>query len=208
MNVLNRSGAVFCSYLALYIFISLGNCYVKDFLNGSADNTLSVFPFWFLAYELKFFYMNSDLYRYEFYPVDFFDRSAQVIILICHAVLVLKLVSLFWCAIFLLVIVANDLFMRWYYKHKSIKDSKTREACGFQSYDAEKIELKNVEKNFFKRTWWFLLILLLLQIGMVAMQKDLFYYLGFFVCMSMWFYEIYNKKEMEKEVEKILENII
>ena len=32
MNVLNRSGAVFCSYLALYIFIFFGNCYVKDFL--------------------------------------------------------------------------------------------------------------------------------------------------------------------------------
>ncbi len=206
MNVLNRSGAVFCSYLALYIFIFFGNCYVKDFLNGGAD-TLSVFPFWFLAYELKFFYMNSDWYRYKFYTVDFFDRNVQVIIIICHAVLVLKLISLFWCMIFLFAIAMNDIFMRWYYKHKALKALKTKEVWGHQNYDAEKIELKNVEKNFFKRTWWLLLILLLLQIVMVTTQKDWFYYLGFLVCMSMWFYEIYNKKEMEKEVEKILENI-
>ena len=101
----------------------------------------------------------------------------------------------------------NDIFMRWYYNHKAMKDLKTKEVWGHQNYDAEKIELKNVEKNFFKRTWWLLLILLFLQIGMVATQKDWFYYLGFLVCMSMWFYEIYNKKEIKKEVEKILENI-
>ena len=206
MNVLNRSGAMFCSYFAMSIFLFLGDSCVKDFLSGGAE-TLSVFPLWFFAYELKFFYINSDWYLYKFYPVDFFDRNAQVIILICHAVLVLKLISLLWCAIFLLAIVANDVFMRWYYKRKSIKDLKTREAWGYKNYDAEKIELKTVEKNFFKRTWVFLLALLFLQIVMLAIQKDLFYYLGIVTCLIMLFYEIYNGKKIRKEVEKTLEEM-
>lgn len=206
MNVLNRSGAIFFTYLVMYIFIFVGNFYLKNFLNGSTER-LFLFPYLFLISEVGQLYRQSDWYLYKFYPIDFFDRNAQVIIIVCHAVLILKFTSLFWCVIFLLTIVINDFFMKRSYKRKAVKDLETREAWGHQNYDAEKIEFKNVKKNFFRRNWGFLLILLFLQIVMVKTQKDYLYYLGFIICIIMCWHERCNQMKMIKQVEKILEQM-
>ena len=206
MNALNRSGSLFFMYLAMYVFVFLGNSYIKNFLDGSTER-LFLFPYLFLISEAGQLFRKSDWYLYKFYPVDFFDRNAQVIIVICHAVLILRFTSILWIMIFLLAIVTNDLFMRWYYKRNAIKDVKTREAWEHQNYDAEKIEFKNVEKNFFRRNWGFFLVLVFLQIVMVKTQKDWLYYLGFVTCMVMWGCEKYNYGKMIKEVEKTLEDL-
>jgi hypothetical protein len=204
MNVMNRSGSLFVCYLVFFILLATGNHFIEGFLNGEEKYAAS-FPVLFFLRELRRFYLKNDWYLYKFYPVDFFDRNAFVIILILYFTLVFHFISVLWVLAFITAIFLNELFMRKYYKRKAGKDSEIRELLGHQNYDGEKIELKSVEKNFFKRTWFILFVIFFLWIGMIATQKELFYHLCIVPCIFLILYEEYvNIKKIQKEIKEIV----
>ena len=204
MNVMNRSGSIVIFYLSFFISYSIGFHFIENFLGNSTKDVPS-FPLLFFIFEYIKIYKKNDWYLYKFYPVDFFDRNAHVVIVILDCVLVLNLISFFWLLSYGFAIVINELFMRKYYKRRAEKDSEIRELLGHQNYDGEKIELKSVEKNFFKRTWFILFVIFFLWIGMIASKNTIFYHLCIATCIFLILYEEYvNIKKIQKEIKEIV----
>ena len=204
MNVLNRSGAIIVFEICFMI-----SCLLRSYAGLSPiTHDFPSLPTLFLLCEYFRFYKKNDWYIYKFYPVDFFDRNAHVIIVMLDAVVLTGLRSFFWVAIYCIAGILNELLMRKYYKYRIKKDLLVKESLGQQDYDGEKIILRTINKNFFVRNIPFLLVLILLWFGIVITRQVKFYFLSMTAILVFAIYEEFvHRKRIKKEVEKILENI-
>ena len=85
---------------------------------------------------------------------------------------------------------------------------QVKESLGHQNFDAEKIVLKTVDRNFFVRNIVFLLVLILLWVAMVITRQAKFYFLSMIAILVFAIYEEFvHRKRIKKEVEKILEEM-
>ena len=205
MNVLNRSGAIVVFEICFMI-----SCLLRSYAGLSPiTHDFPSLPTLFLLCEYFRFYKKNDWYIYKFYPVDFFDRNAHVLIVVLDAVILAGLRSFLWIAIYCTVLIVNELLMRKYYKYRIKKDLLVKESLGQQDYDGEKIILRTINKNFFVRNIPFLLVLILLWFAMVITRQAKFYFLSMIAILVFAIYEEFvHRKRIKKEVEKILENII
>ncbi|MBO4698898.1 hypothetical protein J5690_04720 [bacterium] len=205
MNVLNRSGAIVVFEICFMI-----SCLLRSYAGLSPiTHDFPSLPTLFLLCEYFRFYKKNDWYIYKFYPVDFFDRNAHVLIVVLDAVVLAGLRSFLWIAIYCTVLIVNELLMRKYYKYRIKKDLLVKESLGQQDYDGEKIILRTINKNFFVRNIPFLLVLILLWFAMVITRQAKFYFLSMIAILVFAIYEEFvHRKRIKKEVEKILENII
>ena len=204
MNVLNRSGAIIVFEICVMVSSLLGTYAGLPPITHKYPSL----PTLFLVCEYFRFYKKNDWYIYKFYPVDFFDRNAHVIIVVLDAVVLTGLRSFFWIAIYCIAGILNELLMRKYYKYRTNKDLQVKESLGHQNFDAEKIVLKTVDRNFFVRNIVFLLVLILLWFAMVITRQAKFYFLSMIAILVFAIYEEFvHRKRIKKEVEKILESI-
>ncbi|MBP5406619.1 hypothetical protein J6Z19_05660 [bacterium] len=204
MNVLNRSGAIVVFEICFMI-----SCLLRSYAGLSLiTHDFPSLPTLFLLCEYFRFYKKNDWYVYKFYPVDFFDRNAHVVIVVLDAVILAGLRSFLWIAIYCMAAILNELLMRKYYKYRIKKDQLVKELLGQQDYDGEKIVLKTINKNFFVRNTPFFLVLVFLWFALVMTHQAKFYFLSMIAIIVFAIYEEFvHRKRIKKEIEKILENI-
>ena len=165
-------------------------------------------PTLFLLFEYFRFYKKNDWYLYKFYPVDFFDRNAHIVIVVLDAVILVGLRSFQWIAVYCMILILNELLMRKYYRHRIKKDQQIKELLGQQDYDGEKIVLRTISKNFFIRNTVFFIVLIFLWFALVMTHQVKFHFLSVIAIFVFAIYEEFvHRKRIKKEVEKILEEM-
>jgi|GEM_PF-4409290 hypothetical protein len=205
MNVLNRSGSIIVFEICLMI-----SCALESYAGLSPiKKDFPSLPTLFLLFEYFRFYKKNDWYLYKFYPVDFFDRNAHIVIVVLDAVILVGLRSFQWIAVYCMILILNELLMRKYYKHRiKKKDQQIKELLGQQDYDGEKIVLRTISKNFFIRNTVFFIVLIFLWFALVMTHQVKFHFLSVIAIFVFAIYEEFvHRKRIKKEVEKILEEM-
>ena len=210
MNVLNRSGVFIVGIVSCVLCYVLLKSILHQFWND-IGNLLGLSWAFLLGMEGRFMQKN-DWYLYKFYPIDFFDRNFLVILIYLNLAVFFSDIFLHPVSIivFVIILILNELRMRKVYEKREIRDNEMKEILGHQGYDGEKIVLKKTSKNFFVRTWFFLLgmipfsIIIPVSIFDSEVQTVVFKIFIRITLILLFIYELYNMKKIYKEIKEIM----